>query len=130
MSVNNKLQIIKQEENCKLTELEGSLIAKNLLFEKIHQLPKSRWTALTDKIVNVPINDADIVDTVNQFPRTPREAQLIGVALKRKKEYKNVHKRQFVNPQKLLECLKFYNLQEIHITSSMIVMRISRIGAR
>ena len=106
MSVNNKLQLIKQKENCKLTELEGSLIAKNLLFEKIHQLPKSRWTALTDKIVNVPINDEDIVDTVKQFPRTPREAQLIGVALKRKKEYKNVHKRQLVNPQIIIRMLE------------------------
>ena len=87
MSVKNKLRLETQDESLKLTELEGSLIAKNLIFQKIYQLPKSRWTALTDKIINVPITNEDILNTVESLPRTPKEAGLIGVALKRKLEY-------------------------------------------
>ena len=90
----------------KLTELEGSLIAKNLIFQKIYQLPKSRWTALTDRIINVPVNNEDILNTIESLPRTPKEAGLIGVSLKRKLEYKNIHKRQLVNPAKILKMLE------------------------
>ena len=105
MSVKNNLQLELMDKNLQLTELEGSLIAKNLLFLKIFQLPKSRWTALTDKIVNIPITNEDVVNTVDSLPRTPKEAGLIGVALKRKLEYKNTHKRQLVNPGKIIKVL-------------------------
>ena len=105
MSVKNNLTLVGQDESLKLTELEGSLIAKNLIFQKIYQLPKSRWTALTDRIINVPITNEDILNTVESLPRTPKEAGLIGVALKRKLEYKNTHKRQLVNPNKILKML-------------------------
>ena len=72
-------------------------------------LPKSRWTALKDKILNVPVNDDNIVNTVTKLPRTPNEAGLIEVELKRKVEYKNSHKSQLINPKrcfKMLELLK------------------------
>ena len=106
MSVANNLKLAKQDESLNLTELEGSLIAKNLIFQKIYQLPKSRWTALTDRIINVPITNEDILNTVQSLPRTPKEAGLIGVSLKRKLEYKNIHKRQLVNPEKMLRMLE------------------------
>ena len=105
MSVKNKLRLEKQDESLKLTELEGSLIAKNLIFQKIFQLPRSIWTALIDKIINVPITNEDINNTVESLPRTPKEAGLIGESLKRKMEYKNTHKRQMVNPTKILKML-------------------------
>ena len=106
MSVNKKLYLEKQNEDLKLTELEGSLIAKSIPFQKIYQLPKSRWTALSDKVINVPINDQDIIETVDRLPKTPKEARLVGVSLKRKLEYKNPHKRQLVDPRKIMEMLK------------------------
>ena len=105
MAASNKLRLEVQDENLQLTELEGALIAKNLIFQKIYQLPKSRWTALTDRIINVPINDEDILNTVQLLPRTPKEAGLIGVSLKRRLEYKITHKRQLVNPEKILRML-------------------------
>ena len=64
-----------------LTELEANLIAKNIVFMKIFMLPKSRWTALKDKIINVPVKDDDIVNTMTRLPRTPNEAGLIEVDL-------------------------------------------------
>ena len=74
--------------------------------KKFHQLPKSRWTVLSDRIVNVPISDEDIINTVKLLPRTPTEARLIGVSLKRKQEYKSSHRRQLINPAKILRTLK------------------------
>ena len=61
MCVMNGLKLIDTdkelcEQNLELTELEGALIAKNIIFQKIFQLPKSRWTALKDRVINVPIN--------------------------------------------------------------------------
>ena len=94
-----------REQKLEMTELEGALIAKNIIFQKIYQLPKSRWTALKDKIVNVPINEDPILNTIESVPRTPQGAGLIGVALKRKTEYKNTHKHQLINPEKLFKML-------------------------
>ena len=42
---------------------------------------------------------------MKQLPRTPKDAQLIGVELKRKKGYKNTYVRQLVNPSKIIEML-------------------------
>ena len=89
MSVKNGLKLVETDNELKaqkleMTELEGALIAKNIIFQKIFQLPKSRWTALKDRVVNVPINDDSILNTLEALPRTPQGAGLIGVALKRK----------------------------------------------
>ena len=53
----NGLALTETDEDIKkqkleLTELEGALI-----FQKIFQLPKSRWTALKNKVINFPINE-------------------------------------------------------------------------
>ena len=105
MSVQNKLKLDELQEDMILTDMEGSLIAKNLLFAKIYQLPKSRWTALTDKMINVPIANEDVKNTVALLPRTPKEAQLVGISFKRKLEYKNAHISQLVNPCKIKRML-------------------------
>ena len=40
--VKNGLEVDEIEEQIKLTELENNLIARNIIFQKIHKLPKSR----------------------------------------------------------------------------------------
>ena len=60
---------------------------------------------MTDKVINVPINDEDIAKTINMLPRTPKEAGLIGIALKRKLEYKKSHNCPLVNPTKIFNML-------------------------
>ena len=79
MSVMNNLQLHETDEELRsndlmMTELEGSLIAKNLIFQKIFLLPRSRWTALKDRIINVPIRSEAINETIKMLPRTPNEA--------------------------------------------------------
>ena len=108
MSHKNNLQLVNiddMEELC-LTELENCLIARNILFQKFVQLPKSRWTATKDRIVNIPIFEADILKTIETFPRTPDEAGIIPVKLKRKLEYKNCHIEQFISVPKIFNALK------------------------
>ena len=107
----NNLEIfdIKQHPELSLTELESSLISKALVFMKIFKKPKSRMAAIKDRCVCVPIDDQTINETLNQLPRTPSEACIVPIKLKRKKEYKNVHLNEYVDVDKMhraLETLK------------------------
>ena len=103
MSYLNGLQLSK--DYTKLGELETCLIAKRLIFQKIVKLPRSQWSALQGKTVNVPINDEDILETVDKL-RTPANAGIIPVRLKRKKEYKSSHRQQYVNLEKVFKVLE------------------------
>ena len=64
------------------------MIAKNILFMKIFKLPRSRMSAIKDRTVCVPIDDTTIENTLHSLPRTPNEAGLLPVKLKRKKSFK------------------------------------------
>ena len=117
ISHKNSLDLVDLEPypELKTTPLESSLISKNLLFQKIVQLPKSRWSATKDKIVNVPINDQDIVDTMERLPRTPDEAGLVCIELKRKLEYKNTHRAEYISVSKVEKALDtLYDLGHPH----------------
>ena len=70
MAATNGLEIYPHDPELELTELEGNLIAKRIVFMKIIQLPKSRWTALKDNVINVPVQEDDIVNTISNLPRT------------------------------------------------------------
>ena len=61
--------------------------------------------ATNDRLINVPISDEDLVKTVQSLPRTPNSAGLIGVSLKRKQEFKNTHKQQLINPERIFRFL-------------------------
>ena len=109
-SAKNNLELHETDEDLRkegvvLTELENALIAKNIVFQKIFQLPKSRWSALKDKVINVPITDEAVNNVLQQLPRTPNEAGLIGLELKRRKGMKNNHKKQLINPTKMFKVL-------------------------
>ena len=84
----NNMQVDPQPDVMKLTELEASLIARNIQFQKIHLRPTSRYTGVIDKIINVPIPEDSALNTIKSLPRTPNEAGLIGVELKRKQGFK------------------------------------------
>ena len=53
-------------------------------FPKIYQLPTSWMAACKDRLVNIPIYNSDIIETIGQLLRTPSEAGQIEVKLKRK----------------------------------------------
>ena len=93
----------------KLNDLEAILISKNIIFLKIFETPKSRFSGTRGRAVNVPILKDDILQTYNtirMFPRQPDEAGLIPVKLKRKLEYKNHVLYAYINPNHLIAALK------------------------
>ncbi len=105
----NGLQLDKIPDCLKLNELESTLIAKNIIFLKLFQLPVSRWSAIKDNVVNVPVTDNDLEKTlssISSLPRDPNDAGLIAVQLKRKISFKNVVTESFVNPKKLIAALE------------------------
>ena len=95
--INLEVFDVKDFEELLLSELEQCMIARNLLFMKLHQKPKSRMKGVTDRIVNVPVHESDIIETVKSLPRTPTEAGIIPVKLKRKKDFKNTHQEEYIH---------------------------------
>ena len=112
LSMHNGLKVDPIPDNVpQLTELESNIIAKNLIFQKHHKLPKSRWSGTHDRLVNIPINENYILNTLEKLPWTPSEAGIITVPisanLKRKMEYKNTHLQQLINPTNIYKFLDF-----------------------
>ena len=108
LSSKNNLELfdLSKHPELKLTELENCMIALNIIFQKVFQLPKSRWPAMKDRTVNIPIFESDVISTIESLPRTPNEAGIIPVNLKRKVEYKNTHITQYVSVPKLIKALE------------------------
>ena len=105
----NGLEVDEIPKELELNDLEATLVSKRILFLKIFHLPKSRWSAVKDKVVNVPISDDALLNTLNDLsslPRKPEDAGLICVKLKRKLEYKNVHIKAYIQAGKLIEAVK------------------------
>ena len=93
-------------DNLHLTDLEQSLIARSLIFLKIHKLPKSRMGCISDKIVYVPINENDTLNTINTILRTPSEAGILPVKVKRKLEYRSNYMEEFISIPKIIGALR------------------------
>ena len=67
------------------------------------------------------------MNTLVQLPRTPAEAGLVGVSLKRKKEMKNDHiRKQMINPDRVFRMLNKLKMkgnphyQNLHTPESFI----------
>ena len=73
-------------------------------------MPKSRWSGTHDRLVNVPVNPEDVLNTIERLPRTPVAAGLIPIVpvnLKRKLEYKTTHLTQLVDINKIFKYLDY-----------------------
>ena len=93
-------------DNTDLTDLEQSLIARSLIFMKIHKLPKSQMSAVKDRMVYVPIPPDHTLNTMDTVLRTPSEAGIIPVKVKRKMEYKHSYMEEYVSIPKLIASLR------------------------
>ena len=58
-------------------------------------------------MINIPIEKESIINTIQKIPRLPTESGLVEIKLKRKMTYKNNHKREFVDPNKIFKALEF-----------------------
>ena len=103
----NGLKLTPIKEACNLTELENNLIAQNINFQYIFCLKKSRWAATKKQMISIPVSSDNVLNTINQLPRLPSEAGLIPIGLKRKQIYKNCHRKEYVDTNKIFAALDF-----------------------
>ena len=73
---------------------------------KIHKLPKSGMSCVRDKMVFVPINESDNLNTLKTIIRTPSEAGILPIKVKRKQEYENSYQEEYVSIHKIIYSLK------------------------
>ena len=107
ISSTNALQVYDRPDCLKLTEVENVIIAPRINFIKMIKLPVSRMLGLRDRIVNVPITNSTIKQTVESLPRTLEEAQVIPISLRKKKAMVGNHFQQYINPDKVREAVRF-----------------------
>ena len=60
---------------------------------------------------NIPIGEQDVANTLKSLPRTPTEAGIVTVGLKRKLEYKTTHLQQLIDVKKIYEYLHYLKFE-------------------
>ena len=105
ISVKNELYVENIPPELQLTPLENQCIARNIIFMKMKELPKTRMKGMIDRTVLVPIEDTEVMNNVTKLPRNLDSSAVVGVNFKRMKAMKNVHIKGFVRPTKLFEAL-------------------------
>ena len=110
MNILNNLQFVNIDDHpeMQLSELEQQLIALNILFQKIVLLPKSRMSAMKDRTISVPIETSDVTNTLTRLPRTPSDARLAVVQLKRRLNFPGVHNQQLINIRNVIQALRTF----------------------
>ena len=58
-------------------------------------------------MISIPVSSDNVLNTINQLPRLPSEAGLIPIGLKRKQIYKNCHRKEYVDTNKIFAALDF-----------------------
>ena len=93
-----------------LNQLEAVLIQRNILFIKLFLLPKTRWAAMKDRVVNIPIPSEEIqnsLDEITRYPRQLSDTGLVPVKLQRRKGNLSVYLHASVDVNKLIKGLKY-----------------------
>ena len=104
----NECRTAYQPDSLKnMTEVEASLISQNLQFQKLYRMPRSQWAQTRDRVINVPVPTISIKNTIKNLPRNLSESGLLGVRWKRKKSYKNTHKTQLVDINRVFNGLEY-----------------------
>ena len=113
LSIANGMELDEiPEELMKATDLEQQLFARMLVFTKIVQLPKNRMKGLQGKMINVPLEQCDISNSIQALPRSIDESAVVALQLKKKKEFKSAYAEAFIRPSvciKAVEKLKELN---------------------
>ena len=83
------------------------MIALIINFQYIFCLKKSRWAATKKQMISVPVASDKVTHTLQQLPRLPNEAGFVEVGVKRKMEYKQSHRIELINPDKIFKVLEY-----------------------
>ena len=100
----NNLALTEIPEQLKrLNTLEQHLIAQNIAFMKIINLPKGGQNGVIGPCICVPAN---VAESVQSLPRT-QEHEFIRIKLKCKLSYKGYYEYQFINKQHVEDALNY-----------------------
>ena len=111
MCAKNSLEYAQIPTCLQIPNLERQLICRDLTFLKVRQL-KYGMSAINDHVINVPIDDDDIIKTVNRLPRTEKNHGMVTVGLKRDMGLKKCHKLEMISPNRISDALVY--LKENH----------------
>ena len=106
-----------------LYPVEKQMLQKKLIFLKVRYLKKTRMPSFVDRVVNVPLDSADLIKTAKKLPRVADELGTVSVMLKREMGKTTYHKFEKVRPKKINACLKY--LKKYH--SEYLDMEISKL---
>ena len=107
LSSRNSLSVCDRPSFLELTVVENLIIAPQISFMTLIKLPVSRMLGIRRKIVNVPIPPDRIKENVESLPRTLQEAEVIPVAMKRKKSMITSLFEQHVRPEILRQAVRY-----------------------
>ena len=111
MCAKNSLEYAQIPTCLQIPNLERQLICRDLTFLKVRQL-RYGMSAINDHVINVPIDDDDIIKTVNRLPRTEKNHGMVNVGLKRDMGIKKFHKLEMISPNRISDALVY--LKENH----------------
>lgn len=106
ISAMNGLLVEHIPESLQLEDVENQLIAINLVFMKLKKLPKSRMGCMVDRVINVPLTDEQVTQSVKTLPRTLDDGFVVPIQFKRMKGMKNTVMEAFVRPKGLIKALE------------------------
>ena len=119
LSIANGMEVDEiPEELMKTTDLEQQLFARMLVFTKIVQLPNrtgKRMKGLTGKMINVPLEQSDISNSIRALPRCVNDAAVVALQLKKKQEHKSAYAEAFIRPEVCIKAVeKLKELENPH----------------
>ena len=77
---------------------------------KIKELLKTRMKSVIDKTVLVPIEDTEVMNTMQTLPRNLDDSTVVGIDFKRMESMKNIHFKGFLRPTKMVTLKVLGNL--------------------
>ena len=105
-SVKNGLYVDEiPEALANLNLVERNMIARTIVFMKITKTPKTRMDKMIDRVVLVPVEPEDVMNSVESLPRGNQDSATVEVDFKRKKDLKNTHLSGYADPAKLFKSL-------------------------
>ena len=122
LSIANGMELDEiPEELGKATDLEQQLFARMLVFTKIVKMPKNFMPGMTGKMINVPLEQSDISNTMKVLPRCADEAAIVALQLKKKQELKSAYAESFIRPTVCLKAVqKLKELKNPHYKNVVI----------
>ena len=94
-------------------------------------MPKNFMPGMTGKMINVPLEQSDISNTMNVLPRCADEASIVALQLKKKQELKSAYAESFIRPAVCLKAVqKLKELKNPHYKNVVIDEKFMEKGKR